>query len=103
MRQFRFRRLAEADLEQAAAYYTEHAGEDVAQVLRNAARNAVLLLCEQPFVGAPAEEALAALPKLRSWTLRGFPCRIFYLVAETEIEIIRVLHDARSRSEETRS
>jgi toxin ParE1/3/4 len=47
-------------------------------------------------MGSPKAFSNPALAGLRSWPVRGFPViRIYYLVTEKSLQIVRVLHGKR--------
>lgn len=50
---------------------------------------ALLVLCDFPFLGEPAGHA-----DVRKWRLKGTPFLIFYRVLENAVEVVRVVHAA---------
>jgi toxin ParE1/3/4 len=83
LRQYRYY-LIEQDAEVAAVRFLE------------AVRVAMEYVFRRPDTGAPKVMKDSALKGLRSWPVKGFPAmRIYYLVSEDEVRVIRVLHGKR--------
>lgn len=51
-------------------------------------------LQEHPGTGSPRYGLRLGIPDLRSWPLKKFPYLIFYTERDTQIEVLRVLHQA---------
>ena len=82
---------AERDLEDIAAYYTEHAGPDVAaRVVRRLTASIV------PYTRFPAWARPGEVPGTREIVLRGWPY-IVYTVHDEVFEVVSVLHTSRAR------
>jgi len=53
-------------------------------------------ICQRPGIGAPKLMENAKLAGLRSWPVAGFTAiRIYYLVVDNGVRIIRILHGKR--------
>jgi len=69
---------------------------DIAVRFRDAVRRTVESLREHPFVGPRYGSTSPQLQNLRSWPVAGFEAiRIYYLLDEDAIHIIRILHGKR--------
>ena len=83
---------AERDLEDIAAYYTEHAGPDVAaRVVRR------LTASIMPYTRFPAWARPGEVPGTREIVVRGWPYIIVYTVHDEVFEVVSVLHTSRAR------
>ena len=83
---------AERDLEDIAAYYTEHAGPDVAaRVVRRLTASIV------PYTRFPAWARPGEAPDTREIVVRGWPYIIVYTVRDEVFEVVSVLPTSRSR------
>lgn len=68
----------------------------VAQRFLAAVQDAVSKICQRPGIGAPKLIKNPKLVGLRSWPVAGFTSiRIYYLVANNNLRVIRVLHGKR--------
>ena len=69
---------------------------DIAVRFRDAVRRTVESLREHPFVGPRYGSTSPQLQNLRSWPVAGFEAiRIYYLLDEDAIRVIRILHGKR--------
>ena len=69
---------------------------DIAVRFRDAVRRTVESLREHPFVGPRYGSSSPQLQNLRSWPVAGFEAiRIYYLLDEDAIRVIRILHGKR--------
>ena len=69
---------------------------DIAVRFRDAVRRTVESLREHPFVGPRYGSSSPQLQNLRSWPVAGFEAiRIYYLLDEDAIRVIRILHRKR--------
>ena len=69
---------------------------DIAVRFRDAVRRTVESLREHPFVGPRYGSSSPQLQNLRSWPVAGFEAiRIYYLLDEDAIHVIRMLHGKR--------
>jgi len=68
----------------------------VALRFRDAVRRTVESLRQHPLIGARYRSSNRQLPNLRSWPVAGFEViRIFYLLENDALHVIRVLHGKR--------
>jgi toxin ParE1/3/4 len=92
-----YRQTANDDLIRQFRYYlvTENLPQ-VAVRFRDAVRHTVELLLQHPLIGPRYHSNNAKLQGLRSWPVAGFEAiRIYYLLDNDVIQIIRVLHGKR--------
>jgi toxin ParE1/3/4 len=83
LRQYEYS-LSEADDEAVAAKFLVSIEFAIAQI------------CRSPGIGAPKVLINLKLVTLRSWPVRGFTeIRVYYLVLEKKLQVIRVLHSKR--------
>lgn len=88
-----FRPLAVADLEHAIDHYAENAGLEVAGRFIAAVEAANRAMTMQPRRGSTSTGALLGMADVRSWRVKSFPYRLFYVFDGQMIDIWRVLHD----------
>lgn len=75
---------------------TEEDRPIAAERFLQAIRAAVSQLCRRPAIGAPLRLANPRLAGIRSWPVQGFPSiRMYYLVSENQLRVVRVLHGKR--------
>jgi toxin ParE1/3/4 len=86
---------AERDIDEAADYYTDEAGEDVARGFVEAVQAAYRAIGEHPGTGSPRYADLLGIPGLRTRKLGRFPFLVFYIEHEDHIDVWRVLHARR--------
>ena len=91
----RLRQLAAADLEGASEYYRREVGEQTALDFIDAVERAVKRIRRSPHVGSLRFAYELAIPDLRAWQLQRFPYVVFYVVADDEIDVWRILHTRR--------
>ena len=89
------RKLARADIEQAAAYYFDTAGLAVAERFVAAVEAAVARAATHPEAGSARYAQALDRPGLRFWLVRGFPYLVFYRDAGVYLDVWRVLHAER--------
>lgn|SRR5574337_777312 len=94
-RPLRFRELALADVEAAAQWYAEHAGEEVANDFLAALDAAYAHIERHPGTGSPRWAHALKMVHMRSWVVGRFPWLVFYVERDGDIEVLRVLHGAR--------
>lgn len=87
-----FRRLAEADVDAALAYYMAEAGADTALAFIDALEEANHRISGDPAMYSPRWGAELQLPGLRSLSVRKFPYVIFFIEQADHIDVWRVLH-----------
>ena len=69
---------------------------EVAVRFRDAARRTVQSLSQHPFVGLHYRSSKPQLQNVRAWPVAGFEAiRIYYLLYEDTIRVIRILHGKR--------
>ena len=92
-----YRQTASDDLVRQFRYYLLAADvPEIAVRFREAARRTIQSLREHPLVGPRYSSSNPQLHNLRSWPVAGFEAiRIYYLVDEDVIHIIRILHSKR--------
>lgn len=84
--------LAATDLEEAGDHYRRTAGEKVALEFIDAVERGIKRISRSPGMGSLHFAYELAIPDLRAWPLQRFPSVVFYVVANAEIEVWRVLH-----------
>jgi len=94
-RQVRLRQLATTDLEVANDYYRQEAGDQIALEFIDAVERGIKQISRSPHVGSLHFAYELGIPELRAWPLQGFPYIVFYVVADDEIDVWRILHTRR--------
>jgi toxin ParE1/3/4 len=89
------RARARRDIDEAVAYYLEHASERIALGFIDALERALAQVARHPASGSPRYAELLDLPALRAFPLRRYPFILFYVERESSIDIWRVLHGER--------
>ena len=89
------RELANADVEEAIAYYLREASDEAALGFVDALETAYRHISRHPTSGSSRYAVELSLSGLRSWPLRRFPHLVFYVETKDCIDIWRVLHSAR--------
>jgi plasmid stabilization system protein ParE len=93
---FSIQESAERDILRQVEWYAEPGLPDVARRFRLATKSSVAELLSTPQSGTPKLVANVQLKGLRTWSVRGFDgFRIYYLVQDDLIKVIRVLHGKR--------
>jgi len=87
----RLRPLAEHDLVQQTRYYQSAADADVAERFFDAAVEALGTIKTMPGVGSLRLGELCGVPGLRSFRINGFPHGWFYFIAESHVDVVRLL------------
>ena len=92
-----YRQAASDDVVRQFRYYLVTLNlPDIAVRFRDAVRRTVESLREHPFVGPRYGSSSPQLQNLRSWPVAGFEAiRIYYLLDEGAIRVIRILHGKR--------
>ncbi len=88
------REIAERDVDAAIEHYLTEAGVAVAVRFIDAMETAVHHISLHPLSGSPRYATEIDIPDLRTWTLKGFPYLVFYVV-NSQVDIWRVLHGQR--------
>jgi toxin ParE1/3/4 len=91
----RLRQLATTDLEDASDFYRREAGEQVALEFIDTVESSMKRISRSPHVGSLHFAYELAIPDLRAWPLHRFPYVVFYVVADEEIDVWRILHARR--------
>jgi toxin ParE1/3/4 len=87
----RYRPQFLCDVEEEAEYLAREAGEDVALRWRDAVKEAIRLICQQPYIGRTRPDL--PFPNVRSLILRDFDKYIvFYRVEDRFLDFVRVKH-----------
>ncbi len=89
------REQARRDMEAAAEYYADQAGEDVAFGFVDALESALRLIAARPATGSPLYGHELGLPGMRHRRLKRFPYLIFYVDRDDHVDVWRVLHAQR--------
>lgn len=95
MLKLHIRDSARADLDEALAYYaaiSPHLSEAFLMQLETA----VSVLCEHPGIGSRRFAHLFKEIDLRTWSLDRFPFRLFYIIQDGTLHILRVDHERRN-------
>lgn len=91
----RLRALAAADLVDASEYYRQESGAQTALAFIDAVEHGIKRISRRPHVGSLRFAYELAIPDLRAWPLQRFPYVVFYVVADDEIDVWRILHERR--------
>ena len=89
------RKLAEADVDAALAYYLSETGADTALAFVEQLEQANQRISNDPAIYSPRWGTELNLPGLRSLRLSKFPYVIFYIEQADHIDVWRVLHAQR--------
>ena len=93
MKRLTVQRRAMRDLAGARAYYRQEAPHmlvDFALTVDSELSH----LRRHPDTGSPRYGLQLGIPGLRSWPVKKFPYMIFYMVEDTRIVVLRVLHQS---------
>lgn len=96
----RLRALAAADLEDAASYYREHAGEQTALGFVDEVQAAFELISSGPGIGSLRYSYDLDIPGLRAFPVQRFDHAVFYVEADDLVDVWRILHTRRDIPEE---
>ncbi|MFC6447070.1 type II toxin-antitoxin system RelE/ParE family toxin [Shinella zoogloeoides] len=87
---------ARADMLKQAGYFIEIGQDHLADRFIEAARLAIDHVSHTPHAGSPRPMRSRRLAGLRTWPIDGFDeMKLYYLVTDTELLIVRVLHGRR--------
>jgi toxin ParE1/3/4 len=91
------RPLAREDILRQYRYFLiEENVPDIAERFLLAAQNSIAQISRRAGIGVPVNVKNPKLAGLRSWHVAGFPAiRIYYLVSESTLRVIRILHGKR--------
>ena len=85
------RPAAEQDLLDLTRWYAEQGGAGLAERFFDEARAALREVEDKPGMGSLRLGELAGLAGLRSWGLRHFPVRWFYIEIAESLDVVRLL------------
>jgi toxin ParE1/3/4 len=87
---------ARADIVRQVIYFSENGQEFVAERFLAATQAAIAALCHTPNAGPPRPMRNPRLAGLRTWSVYGFDdIKVYYLVGNDEVRIVRILHGRR--------
>jgi toxin ParE1/3/4 len=89
----RLRPQAEVDLVDAAQYYAQEGGTELAERMFDAALAALQPIEREPAMGLPRLGQLSEIPGLRSWRVTDFPLQWLYFEAANHLDVVRLLGD----------
>jgi toxin ParE1/3/4 len=93
---FVIRPAAREDILRQYEYYLIEADDEVAVRFLIAVQSTIARVCGQPGIGAPKVLRNLKLAGLRSSPVRSFSdIRVYYLVSEQTLRVVRVLHGRR--------
>jgi toxin ParE1/3/4 len=91
MKRVVLRPRAEIDVIEVTQWYAEQGGQALAERFFDAAREAAKAIQGMPGIGSPRLGHITGIEGLRSWPLRRFPVRWFYIERADFIDVIRLL------------
>lgn len=94
-RPVRLRALAATDIEGASDYYLDQVSEQMALEFIDAVERGIRRISRSPNAGSLHFAYELGIPDLRAWPLRRIPYVVFYVAANDEIDVWRVLHSRR--------
>ena len=97
MKRVVLRPRAEIDVIEITQWYAEQGGQALAERFFDAAREAAKSIQGMPGIGSPRLGQITGIEGLRSWPLRRFPVRWFYIERADFIDVIRLLGERRFR------
>ncbi|MFC5343296.1 type II toxin-antitoxin system RelE/ParE family toxin [Brevundimonas staleyi] len=89
------REQAEQDIDATIDHYLLEAGDRTASGFLDAVRATFRQISDHPEAGSPQLGQSLRISGLRTWKLKTYPYLIIYIVAETEIDVWRLLHVGR--------
>ncbi|WP_323017012.1 type II toxin-antitoxin system RelE/ParE family toxin [Castellaniella sp.] len=89
------RGLARQDVEDALTYYLSETSERIALGFLDTLEHAYAHLAHFPETGSSRYAYELQLPGLRAWALGTYPYVIFYILADGNIDVWRILHASR--------
>ncbi len=89
------RAQARIDIQTAAEYYLDTAGEPVAIAFLEAVETTLGMIAANPGAGSPRYAHELDFPGLRSRATSNYPYLVFYLEQPDQIDVLRVLHQHR--------
>jgi toxin ParE1/3/4 len=91
----RLRALAAADLEDAANYYRDHAGEETALGFIDEVQDAFGSISSGPGIGSLRYSYDLDIPGLRAFPIKRFDHAVFYVETDDIVDVWRILHTSR--------
>ncbi len=91
----RLRALAAADLENAAIYYRDNGGQQVAGDFIAAVQAAFQMISSGPGIGSLRYSYDLDIPQLRAFPVERFEHAVFYVEADDLVDVWRILHTRR--------
>lgn len=91
----RLRALAAADLEDAASYYRDHAGEETALGFIDEVQDAFGSISSGPGIGSLRYSYDLDIPGLRTFPIKRFDHALFYVDTDDVVDVWRILHTRR--------
>lgn len=91
----RLRQLAATDLHHASESHRRDAGEQTALRFIDDVERGMTRIGRNPQMGSLQFAYELGIPDLRAWRLQRFPHIVFYVIADQEIDVWRILHDRR--------
>ena len=91
MKRVVLRPRAEIDVIEVTQWYAEQGGQALAGHFFDAAHDAARAIQGMPGIGSPRLGQITGIEGLRSWPLRRFPVRWFYIERADFIDVIRLL------------
>jgi len=85
-------KLAQIDLGQIRSYYSENAGQKIADTLLKKIVHSTKLIQEHPYIGNNTEQ-----DDLMEWSIPKIPFTLPYRLKNNEIQILRVFHESQER------
>jgi len=89
------REIARQDVNEAISYYLKDGAVQAALRFIDALEHAYSHLARYPDVGSPRYAYELDIPGLRSWQLKRYPHRIFYVNRTDHIDVWRVIDGSR--------
>lgn len=100
MLKLQVRPAATADLKETLAWYA-NASPTLPKAFLEKLDSALNLLRERPLIGSRRFSHLFPEFELRTWSLDRFPFRIFYMVEDDTLHILRIDHERRNVTRRT--
>jgi toxin ParE1/3/4 len=91
MKRVVLRPRAEIDVVEVTQWYADQGGQALAERFFDAAREAANAIQGMPGIGSPRLGHITGIEGLRSWPLRRFPVRWFYIERDDFIDVVRLL------------
>lgn len=91
MKRFALRPRANVDLIEITHWYSQQGGMPLAARFFDEARASLERIARMPGAGSPRLSQITGMAGLRSWPLRRFPVRWFYIEQADFVDVIRLL------------